>query len=112
MKQKTVVFYDNMASPTYIRIVSERLTLDHIICTESTESPLRYSEINRMAETKLFDKILFCASGASRSRDSLYIRHPKGSVAPGEEIAFLNDDWLNMADINLIDSIHDKEAIR
>ncbi len=112
IKQKTVVFYDNMASPTYIRVVSERLNLDHIIYTESTENPLRYCDLNSMAETKLFEKILFCSSGASCSHNSLYIRHPKGSVAPEEEIAFLNDDWLNIDDIILVDSINDKEAIK
>lgn len=35
MKQKPVIYYDDMIPPTYIRLVSERLNLDHIVHTEA-----------------------------------------------------------------------------
>ena len=57
MMQKPVIYYDDMIPPTYIRLVSERLNLDHIVHTEATEQPMRYSDIRRLAETGLFNKI-------------------------------------------------------
>ena len=35
MMQKPIIYYDNMMSPTYIRLVSDRLNLDHIVYTEA-----------------------------------------------------------------------------
>lgn len=107
MKQKPVIYYDNMLPPTYIRLVSERLNLDHIVHTEANEQPMRYSDICRLAETDFFDKILVCACKASRSCNSLYLRHPRGSVPIGEEVCYLNDDWINVADVVLVDSKND-----
>ena len=109
MKPKTIIFYDNMIPPTYIRLVSERLNLDHIVHTEATEQPVRYCDIYRLAATNLFDKILVCACKTSRSCNSLYLRHPRGSVPIGEEIFYLNDDWINISDVILVDSNNDKD---
>ena len=110
MMQKPVIYYDDMIPPTYIRLVSERLNLDHIVHTEATEQPMRYSDIRRLAETGLFNKILVCACKASRSCNSLYFRHPKGSVPIDEEICYLNDDWINVFDVVLVDSKNDTKA--
>lgn len=107
MMQKPIIYYDNMMSPTYIRLVSDRLNLDHIVYTEANEQPIRYSDICRLAEAKIFDKILVCACKASRSCNSLYLRHPRGSVPIGEEICYLNDDWINVFDVVLVDSKND-----
>lgn len=54
MMQKPIIYYDNMMSPTYIRLVSDRLNLDHIVYTEANEQPIRYSDICRLAEAKIF----------------------------------------------------------
>ena len=110
MKQKPVIYYDDMIPPTYIRLVSERLNLDHIVHTEANEQPMKYSDICRLAETNAFDKILVCACKASRSCNSLYLRHPRGSVPIGEEICYLNDDWINVFDVVLVDSKNDTKA--
>ena len=107
VENKPVVYYDDMISPTYIRLISERLNLDHIVYTEANEQPMRYSDIRRLAETELFNKILVCACKASRSCNSLYLRHPKGSVPIGEEVCYLNDDWINVSDVVLVDSKSD-----
>lgn len=109
MKQKPIIYYDNMLPPTYIRLVSERLNLDHIVCTDATDRPLGYLDICKLADTKLFDKILVCVCGTSHSCNSLYIRHPKGSVPSTEEISYLNDDWINVFNVILVDSNSDKE---
>ena len=111
MKQKTIIFYDNMVPPTYIRLVSDRLNLDHIVHTEATEQPMRYCDICRLAETNLFDKILVCACKASRSCNSLYLQHPRGSVPIGEEICYLNDHWISISDVILVDSSSDKDLL-
>lgn len=107
MMQKPIIYYDNMIPPTYIRLVSERLNLDHIVHTEANEQPMKYSDICRLAETGLFNKILVCACKASRSCNSLYLRHPRGSVPIGKEVCYLNDDWINVFDVVLVDSKND-----
>lgn len=111
VENKPVVYYDDMISPTYIRLISERLNLDHIVYTEANEQPMRYSDIRRLAETELFNKILVCACKASRSCNSLYLRHPKGSVPIGEEVCYLNDDWINVSDVVLVDSKSDTKMV-
>ena len=71
MNMKTTIYYDFMIPPTYIRMTSERLALDHIIYTDATTNPLGYSEVCNLAETGLFDRILVCARGAGPSYHSL-----------------------------------------
>ena len=40
MMQKPIIYYDNMMSPTYIRLVSDRLNLDHIVYIEGYGQPI------------------------------------------------------------------------
>lgn len=39
MDTKTRIYYDFMIPPTYIRLISERLALDHIVYTDATTDP-------------------------------------------------------------------------
>ena len=42
MDTKTRIYYDFMIPPTYIRLISERLALDHIVYTDATADPIGY----------------------------------------------------------------------
>ena len=89
---KPIIYYDKMCPPTYVRLVSERLNLDHIIYTDATEKPVGIDEIQMLASSGLFDKIM--VYGIS----SFFTRHPKGSVPETEEISYLDHIWINMND--------------
>ena len=91
---KPLIYYDKMCPPIYVRLVSERLNLDHIIYTEATEKPVGIEEIQILASSGLFDKIM--VYGIS----SFFIRHPKGSVPASEEISYLDHTWINIKDFN------------
>ena len=57
VKDKTIVFYDNMLSPDVIRLVSEKLCLDHTIQIKASSQRISYVELIRLHETNIFDKI-------------------------------------------------------
>ena len=100
---KPLIYYDKMCPPTYIRLVSERLNLDHIIYTEATEKPVGMEEIQVLACSGLFDKILVYGNS------SFFIRHPKGSVPESEEISYLDNIWLSINDFLFESSINEND---
>lgn len=101
VKDKTIVFYDNMLSPDVIRLVSEKLCLDHTIQIKASSQRISYVELIRLHETNIFDKILFCGT-------NLYFRYPKGCVGPNEEMERMDGYWFNMDDIILVDDREDE----
>lgn len=107
MNMKTTIYYDFMIPPTYIRMISERLALDHIIYTDATTNPLGYSEVCNLAETGLFDRILVCARGAGPSYHSLYVRYPLGNDMSSDNIGYVDDVWLDVSEYTFVDSRQD-----
>lgn len=110
MEEKTKIYYDFMVPPTYIRMISERMALDHIIFTDATTNPIGYPEVCKLADTGLFDKILVCARGAGLSHHSLYVRYPCENDMSSDSIGYVDDVWLDISEYTFIDSKQDPAA--
>ena len=104
MDTKTRIYYDFMIPPTYIRLISERLALDHIVYTDATTDPIGYPEVCKLADTGLFDKILVCARGSGVS-----VRYSCENDISSDNIGYVDDVWLDISEHIFVDSRQDPD---
>ena len=109
MDTKTRIYYDFLIPPTYIRLISERLALDHIVYTDATTDPIGYPEVCKLADTGLFDKILVCARGSGVSYHSLYVRYSCENDISSDNIGYVDDVWLDISEHIFVDSRQDPD---
>ena len=105
IEPKETVYYNNAIPPTYVRLVSERMHLDHIVCTAATRTALTYADICQLEQSHLFDKILVYADSQSPNCESMYIRYGPNWQPFGKEIVYVTDRWIDLADFIFQDDI-------
>lgn len=96
---KPIFYFNYMEPPLYVRLVSEKLQLDHIVNTDSTEKVLSWNDLQTLSKTDIFEKIIIYLD---EKRDSVYL---VSNVDEGEdEITYVRDQWINLFDVILVDS--------
>lgn len=105
IEPKETVYYNNAIPPTYVRLVSERMHLDHIVCTAATRTALTYADICQLEQSHLFDKILVYADSQGPNCESMYIRYGPNWQPFGKEIVYVTDRWIDLADFIFQDDI-------
>ena len=82
----------------YVRVVSEKLQLDHIVDTDSTEKILTWEDIQRLLKTDIFEKIIIYVGEKS---NSLYLRSKNADAV--DTITYIQDQWINLSEVKLVD---------
>lgn len=57
MKDKELIYYDEVFVPKHVRIVSDMLCLDHTFPVGATRKCIGYDEIMLLAQSKLVDRL-------------------------------------------------------
>lgn len=72
---KQTIYYDEMCVPKQIRIVSEKLCLDHTFTVGAAKTFIGYDDIIELMQSRLVDRIYICFD-----EGSAYISDVDGSL--------------------------------
>lgn len=72
---KETIYYDEVCTPKQMRIVSERLCLDHTFTVDASETCIGFDDITELIQSRLIDRVfIFFNEG------SAYLRNIDGSL--------------------------------
>lgn len=111
MKNKTIVYYDNMLPPTMIRLVSERMHLDHIIHTACTSPCMGYDDLITLESTAIFDRILFCIEYAVCKNGVIHAQFTKDCLPQDVELFLVKSKWIDLNDVTFVKWTDDPTAL-
>lgn len=74
---KETIYYEEICTPKQMRIVSEKLCLDHTFTVDASETCIGYDDIMDLIQSKLIDRVfIFFDEG------SAYLQNINGSLIP------------------------------
>ena len=111
MKNKTIVYYDNTLPPTMIRLISERMHLDHVIHTACTSPCMGYDDLIALESTAVFDRILFCIEYAVCKNGVIHAQFTKDCLPQDAELFLVKSKWIALHDVTFVKWTDDPTAL-